>query len=201
MVKDALRDIVHNHLGDERSDEWDLDGLVAGVNAILPLPPQLNKDAFSRMNRKEVEQKLEEYAESLYEEREKELEPQNMRVVERLVMLRAMDSRWVEHLTAMENMRQGIGLQSLAQRDPLVAYKTQGHEAFQELMAGVRHDIVHTIYHVGIVKQEKPREKEKVPAGNRIGRNDPCPCGSGKKYKKCCGKEGKGQTSVSARKS
>jgi preprotein translocase subunit SecA len=201
MVKDALRDIVHNHLGDERSDEWDLDGLVAGVNAILPLPPQLNKDAFSRMNRKEVEQKLEEYAESLYEEREKELEPQNMRVVERLVMLRAMDSRWVEHLTAMENMRQGIGLQSLAQRDPLVAYKTQGHEAFQELMAGVCHDIVHTIYHVGIVKQEKPREKEKVPAGNRIGRNDPCPCGSGKKYKKCCGKEGKGQTSVSARKS
>jgi len=188
MIRDALRDVVHNHLGDERSDEWDLDGLVAGANAILLLPPQLNKDAFSKMSRKEAEQKLEEYAESLYEEREKELGPQNMRVVERLVMLRAFDSRWVEHLTAMENMRQSIGLQSLAQRDPLVAYKTQGHEAFQELMAGVQHDIVHMIYHVGIVKQEKPREKEKVPAGDRIGRNDPCPCGSGKKYKKCCGK-------------
>jgi preprotein translocase subunit SecA len=189
MVRDALKDVVANHLGDERSDQWDLDGLVAGINAILPLPPQLNKDAFPRMSRKEVEQKLVEYAESLYEEREKELEPQNMRVVERLVMLRAIDSHWVEHLTAMENMRQGIGLQSLAQRDPLVAYKTQGHETFQNMMAGVRHDIVHTIYHVGIVKQEKPREREKVPAGNRIGRNDPCPCGSGKKYKKCCGKD------------
>jgi preprotein translocase subunit SecA len=188
MIKDALRDIVHNHLGDERSDEWDLDGLLVGVNAILPLPPHLSKDAISKMSRKEVEEKLEEYAESLYEEREKELGPQNMRVVERLVMLRAFDSRWVEHLTAMENMRQGIGLQSLAQRDPLVAYKTQGHEAFQELMAGVRHDIVHMIYHVGIVKQEKPREREKAPVAQHLGRNDPCPCGSGKKYKKCCGK-------------
>jgi len=188
MVKDALVDIICNHLGDERSDEWDLDGLIAGANAILPLSPYLSKDAISKMNRKEVEQKLEEYAESLYEEREKELEPQNMRVAERLVMLRAFDGRWVEHLTAMENMRQGIGLQSLAQRDPLVAYKTQGHEAFQELMAGVRHDIVHTIYHVGIVKQEKPKEREKAPVGGTIGRNDPCPCGSGKKYKKCCGK-------------
>jgi preprotein translocase subunit SecA len=191
MIKDALRDIVHNHLGDERADQWDLDGLVAGANAILPLPPYLSKDAISKMSRKEVEQKLEEYAESLYEEREKELGPQNMRVVERLVMLRAFDSHWVEHLTAMENMRESIGLQSLAQRDPLVAYKTQGHETFQNMMAGVQHDIVHMIYHVGIVKQEKPRERERVPAGNRIGRNDPCPCGSGKKYKKCCGKEGK----------
>jgi preprotein translocase subunit SecA len=188
MIKEALRDIVHNNLGDERADQWDLDGLIAHANAILPLPAHLSKDAISKMSRKDVEQKLEEHAESLYEEREKELGPQNMRVVERLVMLRAFDSRWVEHLTAMENMRQSIGLQSLAQRDPLVAYKTQGHEAFQELMAGVQHDIVHMIYHVGIVKQEKPREKEKVPAGDRIGRNDPCPCGSGKKYKKCCGK-------------
>ncbi len=201
MIKDALRDIVHNYLGDERADQWDLDGLVAGANAILPLPPQLSKDAISKMSRKDVEQKLEEYAESLYEEREKELGPQNMRIVERLVMLRAIDSHWVQHLTDMENMRQEIGLQSLAQRDPLVAYKTQGHETFQNMMAGVRHEIVHTIYHVGIVKQEKPREKERVPAGDKIGRNDPCPCGSGKKYKKCCGKEGQGQASVSTRKS
>ena len=111
-----------------------------------------------------------------------------MRVAERLVMLRAIDRRWIEHLTAMENMRQGIGLQSLAQRDPLVAYKKLGHETFQDLMGGVRHDIVHTIYHVGIVKQEKPKEREKVPVAGHTGRNDPCPCGSGKKYKKCCGK-------------
>jgi len=188
MIKDALKDIVHNHLGDERADQWDLDGLVAGVNAILPLPSYLNKDTLPQMSRKEVEQKLEEYAESLYEEREKELGPQNMRVAERGVMLHFIDRRWVEHITDMEEMRESIGLQSLAQRDPLVAYKTQGHETFQNMMAGVQHDIVHTIYHVGIVKQEKPKEREKVPVAQQPGRNDPCPCGSGKKYKKCCGK-------------
>jgi len=188
MIRDTLRDIIYSQLGDEHGDDWNLDALVASLNAILPLPPELSKDALSKMSRKEIEQKLQEYAQSLYEQREKELGAQNMRVVERLVMLRAIDRRWVEHLTAMENMRQGIGLQSLAQRDPLVAYKWEGHEMFQNLMAGIQHDIVHMIYHVGIVKQEKPREREKAPVGATIGRNDPCPCGSGKKYKKCCGK-------------
>jgi preprotein translocase subunit SecA len=112
-----------------------------------------------------------------------------MRIVEKLVMLRAFDSRWVDHLTDMENMRQGMGWEG--QEKAIVAYQKRGYEAFQNLMAEIRHDIVHMIYHVGIVKQEKPREKEKVPAGKAIGRNDPCPCGSGKKYKKCCGREGK----------
>jgi preprotein translocase subunit SecA len=188
MVRDVLKDLVRAHLADEHGDKWDLDGLVVSVNAIMPVPAELGKDALAKMSRGEIERKLLEHADSLYEERERELGPENMRVVERLVMLRAMDRHWVEHLTAMENMRQGIGLQSLAQRDPLVAYKTQGHGMFQELMAGVRQEIVHTIYHVGIVKQDRPREREKVPVGARIGRNDPCPCGSGKKYKKCHGK-------------
>jgi len=188
MISDEVTNLVHAHLGDEHGDNWDLDGLVATISAIFPLPPQLNKNALSQMSRKEVEQKLLEHADSLYDQREQELEAQNMRVLERLVMLRAIDRRWVEHLTSMENMRQGIGLQALAQRDPLVAYKRGGHEMFQEMMDGVRHDIVHTIYHVGIVKEEKPRERERAPVGGRVGRNDPCPCGSGKKYKKCCGR-------------
>jgi len=188
MISDEVTNLVHAHLGDEHGDNWDLDGLVATISAIFPLPPQLNKNALSQMSRKEVEQKLLEHADSLYDQREQELEAQNMRVLERLVMLRAIDRRWVEHLTSMENMRQGIGLQALAQRDPLVAYKRGGHEMFQDLMGGVRDEIVHTIYHVGIVKQEKPREREKAPVGGRVGRNDPCPCGSGKKYKKCCGR-------------
>ncbi len=188
MVRDATKDLVSDHLRDEHGDDWGLDGLVAGISTIFPLPSHLSRDALSRMSRSEVERSLLECADSLYEEREQELEPQKMRVVERLVMLRAIDSRWVEHLTAMENMRQGVGLQALAQRDPLVTYKRQGHEMFQDMMDGVRQDIVHTIYRVGIVKQEKPQEREKAPVGARIGRNDPCPCGSGKKYKKCCGR-------------
>jgi preprotein translocase subunit SecA len=188
MIREELRGLVTDHIPGGHGDEWNPDGFIAAVKAILPLPSHWNKDTLVDMDRKEIEQKLLEHADSLYEEREKELGAQNMRVVERLVMLRAIDSRWIEHLTAMENMRQGIGLQSLAQRDPLVAYKRQGHAMFQDLMEGVRHDIVHTIYRVGIVKQEKPKEREKVPVGGHTGRNDPCPCGSGKKYKKCCGK-------------
>ena len=188
MIRDAISEIVHSHLGDEHGENWDLDGLVASIGTVLLLPAHLGKEGLARMSRREVEQALLEYADSLYGEREQELGAQNMRVLERLVMLRAIDSRWVEHLTAMENMRQGIGLQALAQRDPLVAYKTQGHEMFQDMMVGVRSHIVRTIYHVGIVREEKPRERERAPVGARVGRNDPCPCGSGKKYKKCCGR-------------
>jgi preprotein translocase subunit SecA len=104
-------------------------------------------------------------------------------------MLRTIDSRWKDHLTDMEDMRHGISWEGQAHRDPLVAYKRRGYEAFQNLMSGVQHAIVHTIYHVGIVKKEQqPREREKVPVPQRTGRNDPCPCGSGKKYKRCCGK-------------
>ncbi|TET74678.1 MAG: preprotein translocase subunit SecA, partial [Dehalococcoidia bacterium] len=173
MISDEVTSLVYAHLGDEHGDNWDLDGLVATTGAIFPLPSHLNKDSLSQMSRKEVEQKLLEHADSLYDQREQELGEQNMRVLERLVMLRSIDRRWVEHLTAMENMRQGIGLQALAQRDPLVAYKRGGHEMFQDMMGGVRQDIVHTIYHVGIVKEGRPRELEKAPVAARVGRTDP----------------------------
>jgi preprotein translocase subunit SecA len=188
MIREELKALVYDNLRDEHGDDWDMDGLITGTGVVLALPSHLNKDTLSQMSRKEVEQKVLEHADSLYEEREQELGAQNMRVIERLVMLRAIDSRWRHHLTEMENMRHGIGFEAQAHRDPLVVYKRRGYEAFQELMAGVRDDIVHTIYRVGIVKEEKAREGEKVPVAQSVGRNDPCPCGSGKKYKKCCGR-------------
>jgi preprotein translocase subunit SecA len=186
MLSEEIADLVDSHLGNH--NEQDIDGLLAAVNAIVSLPPSLNKQAILNMSPDEVEDKLLEHALSLYEEREKELGTENMRVLERLVMLRAIDSRWIEHLTAMEEMRQGIGLEAMGHRDPLVAYKRIAHGMFQDLQHNIQHDIVHTIYHVGIVKQAAPKQ-EKVPAGKKkIGRNDPCPCGSGKKYKHCCGR-------------
>jgi len=121
------------------------------------------------------------------------------------VMLRIIDGLWVEHLTIMEDMRQGIGLMAAGQRDPLVAYKREGHNLFQNLLSTIQHDVAHTIYHVSIVRKEAPREAPSVMAqvagrtgdtqkqplkvaSKKVGRNDPCPCGSGKKYKKCCGR-------------
>jgi preprotein translocase subunit SecA len=190
MIRDAIPGVVYEHLEDDHGDNWDLDGLVGHISAIFHLPAHLSKERLAQMSRGEVEDALLKHAEEFYEQREQEIEPEKMRVVERLVMLRAIDTRWIDHLTGMDNMRQGIGLEALAQRNPLVAYQKQGHEMFQGLMDGVRNDIVHTIYRVGVVnKDERPRVREAVPVGaGTTGRNDPCPCGSGKKYKKCCGK-------------
>jgi preprotein translocase subunit SecA len=203
MVREELQGIVAYHTAGEHGDGWDLEGLTREVLTILPLPPEINASVLPQMKPGQIEERLIELAEALYGEKEKEIGPEGMRVVERLVMLRTIDSLWVEHLTAMENMREGIGLQALAQRDPLVAYKTQGHQQFQNLLEAIQHDVVHTIYHVGLVKKEAPapspmakaagnrggtsKPQPKV-AGKKVGRNDPCPCGSGKKYKHCCGR-------------
>ncbi|MCK5577701.1 MAG: preprotein translocase subunit SecA, partial [Dehalococcoidales bacterium] len=121
MVAEEIKGIVAVHLADEH--EPDINGLLGAVATIFPLPPEMNASALARLEPEQVEDKLAESAQALYEDREKELGPESIRMLERLVMLRVIDSLWVEHLTAMEYMRQGIGLQAMAQRDPLVAYK------------------------------------------------------------------------------
>ena len=199
MVAEEIKGIVAVHLADEH--EPDINGLLGAVATIFPLPPEMNASALARLEPEQVEDKLAESAQALYEDREKELGPESIRMLERLVMLRVIDSLWVEHLTAMEYMRQGIGLQAMAQRDPLVAYKRQSHEMFQHLLSAIQYDVAHTIFRVGIRKETRPAaapapvaldvgggEKAQIKAaGKKVGRNDPCPCGSGKKYKKCCG--------------
>ncbi len=191
MVNKEISDTVYSLLPDEHGDAWNLNGLLAEANAILPLPSEANEENFSLMSREEIEENLLERADSLYEEREQEVGPENMRILERLVMLRAIDRRWVEHLTALENMRQGVGLYAYGHRDPLTSYKKEGHEMFQQLQANIQRDIVRTIYHAGLVKESQAQQKQAVGAGvakKKIGRNEPCPCGSGKKYKNCCGR-------------
>ena len=190
MIQDELGRLIASRTGEEQPD---IEGLLEDVKPIMPLPPELNSQTLSQMRPEEIESRLVEYAKSLYENKEKEVGEQNMRILERLVMLRVLDNLWTEHLTIMDHMRQGIGLQAAGQSDPLVAYKKEGHALFQSLLANVQHDIVHTFYHVDIVKKESAQQaavskRNAVPDDKRTGRNDPCPCGSGKKYKKCCGK-------------
>ena len=202
MVREEIEGMVAARIGDEHGVDWDVEGLMADVATIFPLPPTVNASVLSQLKPKQIGDKLTSLAETLYEERGKELGSDNMRVLERLVTLRMIDSLWVEHLTVMEDMRQGIGLMAIGQRDPLVAYKREGHNRFQDLMSTIQHDVVHTIYHVSPVKKEAPSPMAQVAAGKtggatkqplkvsgkKVGRNDPCPCGSGKKYKKCCGR-------------
>jgi len=207
MVKSELQSAVATYLPDAHGIDWNLEGLVRDVSTILPLPPDLNAESLSRMKPEETEARLIEHSESYYETREAEMGPEPMRLMERLVMLRILDSLWIEHLTAMEGRRQEAGWQSLRQIKAIDAYRNVGFEQFEELKSAYQHEVAHAIYHVTIKKKEGPPKQVETPmtqvtpantgqpkkqavkvGGGKVGRNDPCPCGSGKKYKKCCGK-------------
>ena len=175
----------------------DTDKLAAEVSRIMSLPPELDADHLAQMaDTVEITEALLQHAEKLYQEKEEKLGAEHMRILERLIMLRTVDRLWMEHLTEMEHMRQGIGLQAIGHLDPLIAYKKEGHALFESLLAAIRYDVAHAIYHSDLVKKEKkpqtpappPRKDAAPPAGKRVGRNEPCPCGSGKKYKHCCGR-------------
>jgi len=193
MVQDEIKDLVAKHLSRaghelEEGAKSNLSDLLDDLSTIFPVPPQFRNDGLSELGEKQIVEKLIGYATGLYDQREQELGPENMRIAERLVMLRVIDRLWMEHLTAMDHLRQGIGLRSVGQEQPLVVYKREGHALFEALLASIQYDVVHSIYHVGLTKQAPQKKKEAVPVGKRVGRNDACPCGSGKKHKHCCGK-------------
>jgi preprotein translocase subunit SecA len=192
MVRDEIQSLVARRLSnvsyEQEEKKSNLSGLLEDVSTIFPLPPQFRSNGLSELSAQQITEKLTEYAIELYNQREQELGPANMRIAERLVMLRVIDRLWMEHLTAMEHLREGIGLRAVGQEQPLVVYKREGHAFFEALLASIQHDVAHSIYHVGLAKEAPQKKKEAVPVGKRVGRNDPCPCGSGKKYKHCCGK-------------
>jgi len=204
MVTDEIKGIVASRLAGQYDDGWDIAGLLTDVNRVIPVPRELNEKTLSQMSSKEIEQKLVELPSILYEEREKDTGAEKMRMLERLVMLQIIDRLWVEHLTAMEHMRLQAGWQTLRQTRSVDAYKSAGYQQFQTLLDTIQHDVAHTIFHVrieqkGAKQPESPMAKAALGsqgggrqrtavAGKKIGRNDPCPCGSGKKYKHCCGR-------------
>jgi len=209
MVGEEIEGAVSSHIGDNRYDGWEIDGLLTEVSTIYPLPPEIKADSLSSLKPKEIEEKLINQADTLYNLREQELGSDNTRTLERLIMLRTIDSLWIEHLTMMEYMRLEAGWQSLRQVKAVDAYKNEGYKQFQVLLDTIRHDVVHTIFHVTLAKRTETAQQQATPmlkvtagagaatatgkkkqkvAGKKIGRNDPCPCGSGKKYKHCCGK-------------
>ncbi len=192
MVKDEIQSLVVRHLDsasyEQKEEPSNLSGLLEDVSAIFPQPPQFRSDGLSELNDEQIAEKLTDYALELYSQREQELGSDNMRIAERLVMLRVIDRLWMNHLTEMEHLRQGIGLRAVGHEQPLVVYKREGHASFEALLTGIQHDVAHSIYRVGIAKEAPQKKKEAVPVGKKVGRNDPCPCGSGKKYKHCCGK-------------
>ena len=213
LVKKELDVLVDTHLVGEDLESWDVEALLNGLRSMFPVPRGMTEESISRLSKDQARDAIKDYAEKLYEQREAEVGAETMRALERWVMLRGFDARWIRHLTDMENLRQGIGLQGVAQLDPLVAYKRQGHAMFDELMDRIRQDVARMIFQVGVrpaangasagvvarpaAVEQAPEQRQMAAAAgrrakgagrsNKIGRNDPCHCGSGKKYKKCCG--------------
>ena len=190
-------------------EEWTLDGLIEDAEKIYAPEGKLKKKELEAMSRDELEETLKKTAHEAYAAREQLFGEENMRELEKVVMLRVVDNHWMEHLDRMDMLREGINLRAYGQRNPLVEYKIEALDMFEAMEAAIQTDIAKLMYRVSIVTQEQQQlqdrlqtarashgeessaaETKKKPQRNKndIGRNDPCPCGSGKKYKNCCGR-------------
>jgi len=179
-------------------EEWDLTGLLEYLEGLFLPAGSLTPETLGKLSRDELRAQLRRTAEELYAAKEEQLGEATMRGLERIVMLRNVDSKWMEHLDAMDDLREGIGLRAYGQKDPLVEYKFEAYEAFQAMIDSIREGVVNYIYRASVVQQPRVRktvENRAIDAAapvrktQKVGRNDPCPCGSGKKYKKCCGRD------------
>ena len=207
MAGELVGETVDRFLLDgEIKDEWNLDGLRDNFLGWVTTGEDLRYDtqALEEVTKEEIKELLQERIRERLEKREKELNPQLMRELERMILLRNVDQKWMNHIDDMEALKQGIGLRGLAQRDPVVEYRMEGFEMFDAMIASIREDTIKMLLTVQIkTGEEVKREQVAKPTtassdgsekaqpvraqSKKIGRNDPCPCGSGKKYKKCCG--------------
>ena len=205
MITDRVENCVDTCISsDIPKEEWDLNELNQLILSMIPMQAVTPEDVDSVKNNKELKHLLKERAVKLYEAKETEFpEPEQFRELERVVLLKVIDRKWMDHIDDMDQLRQGIGLQAYAQRDPLNEYKMAGYDMFNEMMASIREDTVKMMFRVKVEKPEEREQVAKVTGTNKddsgvkapvrrnapkIQPNDPCPCGSGKKYKQCCGK-------------
>ena len=203
MITDTVENTVDMCISDEvDSDEWDLIELNTILQPIIPVKT-ITKEDVKGIRKNQLKQNLKEEAIKLYEVKEAEFaEPEQIRELERVVLLKVIDRKWMDHIDDMEQLRQGIGLQAYGQRDPKVEYKMSAFEMFDEMIAGIQQDTVRLLYHVRIEQKVEREQVAEVTGTNKdeeakgpvrraqqkVYPNDPCPCGSGKKYKKCCGR-------------
>ena len=205
MITDRVENCVDTCISsDIPKEEWDLNELNQLILSMIPMQAVTPEDMDSVKNNKELKHLLKERAVKLYEAKETEFpEPEQFRELERVVLLKVIDRKWMDHIDDMDQLRQGIGLQSYGQRDPLVEYKMAGFDMFDEMTASIQEDTIRLLYHVkieqkvereqvakvtGTNKDESATNTPKKRAAAKVYPNDPCPCGSGKKYKQCCGR-------------
>lgn len=204
MITDIAEHCVDMAIGDDiEPEEWDLNELNALLLPLIPLQP-VTRERIHANKKNGLKQQLKEEAVKLYEAKETEFpEPEMMRELERVILLKVIDRKWMDHIDDMEQLRQGIGLQAYGQRDPLVEYKLSGYEMFDEMTQNIKEDTVRLLLRVKIEQKVEREQVAKVTGTNKddsgpktptkranakVYPNDPCPCGSGKKYKNCCGR-------------
>lgn len=181
-------------------------GFNEGIHEIIPLKGSflVPEDKKATVTKESFREDIKKIAHRLYELKEQEInDEEKMRELERVVMLKVIDSRWMDHIDDMDQMRQGIGLHAYAQRNPLIEYKFAAYDMFEEMSNHIQEDTLKILYRVRIETEAKREEVQKPMFTNKddsavkqpkkraeekVGRNDPCPCGSGKKYKQCCGR-------------
>ncbi len=210
MIEDLVADIVETYTDEKLlPEEWQLDDIKKEVERLFNIRLDMQKVIDEDMGQEEFLDWLTEVVKNRYEEREKEMGEDLMRDLERFLTLQTVDMHWKDHLLAMDYLKEGIGLRGYGQVDPLVEYKREGHAMFQAMIDKIKEDIIRGLFFIRVEREEDQeklkREQEQQPMyfshgdstapatktvrkGKKIGRNDPCPCGSGKKYKKCCGR-------------
>ena len=205
MITEYVENTVDRFVSSEvDAEEWDLTGLDVTLHAVIPQLKLPSVKEAQEMQQKELKHLLKERAVKAYEAKEAEFpEAEHLREVERVVLLKVIDGRWMDHIDDMDQLRQGIGLQAYGQRDPLVEYKMMGYDMFGEMTNSIAETTIRTLFHLRIEQKVEREQVAKVTSTNKdesavrapkkreekkIYPNDPCPCGSGKKYKQCCGR-------------
>ncbi len=205
MITDTVDGVVDTCVGeDSSSDDWDMRELNQLLLPTIPLDPVKTPDVKDMKRKEELKQYLKTKAVKLYEDKEAEFpEPEAIREVERVILLKVIDRKWMDHIDDMDQLRQGIGLQAYGQRDPVVEYKMAGYDMFNDMIDAIQEETVKTLFHIRVEEKVEREQVAKVTGTNKddtvkkgpktrsdkkVYPNDPCPCGSGKKYKNCCGR-------------
>ncbi len=209
MIDDMIDSIIEQNTAEKSyAEDWNLDGLNTEMLRIFGLQPNYTVESLEDMDREALREDMLERAQKRYEAREQEFSEPIMRDLENYILLQTVDALWKDHLLNMDYLKEGIGLRSYGQQDPLVAYKREGHEMFQQMIDRVKEETLQKLFHIQIQREEQLQEmraeqedqpmfygpaegspkQQAVRKDGKVGRNDPCPCGSGKKYKKCHGK-------------
>ena len=208
MMKDTVENRVRQVISNELSpDEWDMAALNAELLPIIPLQKiELTEEERKSKKVEKLIERLQQEAVDLYEQKEKEFEGFDLREIERIILLKVIDRKWMDHIDDMDQLREGIGMQAYGQRDPVVEYRLVGFDMFNDMIKSIEEETAGALLHAQIEQKIEREEAPKITGTNKdidgprtpyvrkgakVGRNDPCPCGSGKKYKNCCGKNKK----------